>query len=474
MNQNTREWLEYRLQGIGASDAPIIMGKSEHKTKLQLFDEKYNKIINEDDGKNFVAEKGHRLEAWARPGLEFLTGQPWKPALVEHEQFSFIRASLDGWQPDLNEGWECKYTGREIFDQVSNEELSIRERIPEKWIDQIMQQFFCTGAQAIRLTVIIEEKEKGEDGKLLKDENGKYCGETERFQYTLRIPWDEEFSNYTNKVLMPELFRFWDCVQRGERPEPQDDDVVSIQDKELCSLVETYGKMLEQEKSLKQEADKEIKRILGGIPDQVKELKLKIENHKSRKHKKMEFSGFKITEVSGKEIVDYETAFNSFVHWINGLKQLSPGEIFNGVKDFPDEPNLEKYTKIGKPSLRITAPKNEIKKEEPKKEDDKKHSIVPDSLKEEKEAVRTTQMNPKNHKDRVQEWGNLNHTQQTIVATENGFKNPITGKKPRGWDTKSREERIDYLRTHGKKASGDHSFAMLDLADKLSNLHSFA
>lgn len=41
--QNTQEWEKFRLQKIGASDAPIIMGVSPWKTPFQLWLEKQGK-----------------------------------------------------------------------------------------------------------------------------------------------------------------------------------------------------------------------------------------------------------------------------------------------------------------------------------------------------------------------------------------------------------------------------------------------
>jgi putative phage-type endonuclease len=44
---NTAEWLMSRKEGIGASDAPIIMGVSEYGSSLDLFLEKTTDIIKE-------------------------------------------------------------------------------------------------------------------------------------------------------------------------------------------------------------------------------------------------------------------------------------------------------------------------------------------------------------------------------------------------------------------------------------------
>ena len=56
------EWLEYRRQGIGGSDAAAVLGVSPFRTCRDLFYDKLN-ISTEDDETNWVAkEMGHLLE----------------------------------------------------------------------------------------------------------------------------------------------------------------------------------------------------------------------------------------------------------------------------------------------------------------------------------------------------------------------------------------------------------------------------
>lgn len=68
MKQNTKEWLEWRSQGIGASDAPIIMGASPWKTPYKLWLEKTTG--QSDFQGNEATERGHALEDSARQCAE--------------------------------------------------------------------------------------------------------------------------------------------------------------------------------------------------------------------------------------------------------------------------------------------------------------------------------------------------------------------------------------------------------------------
>jgi putative phage-type endonuclease len=447
LTQNSLEWLKWRAEGLGASDAPIVMGKSKYKTKLQLWDEKFTKKVDEEENKNtFIQDKGHRLEAWARPGLEFQTGVTWKPALFTHPDFQFLRASVDGWNPELQKVWECKLMGKDLYETLTNESLTVVERIPPQYLDQICQQLFVTGAQSAFLTGIKE----------YKDENDQ----RQKVAYTLDIPRDEKLNDYINKELVPALFEFWKSVQEGTKPEPAKVDSLKIEDVELQNLLTEYEGLAETEKEAKANA---------------KKIKDKIVKHKSRNHAKLEFGEFKIVEVPGAEKVDYKAAFEAFIGWIKTVKTLSPGEQVHSVRDFPEEPNLEKYTKAGASSVRITVPKKKKKKEPaplapPIKETDAvtkeyvDNTVVAPTKEEVEKAVKPA--------DKLKEWKDMTPEQQTATAASNAFKNPDTDKKIRGWDGKTREERIKFLRDKAKrKTTSDVAREkMLNLANELESL----
>lgn len=453
LDQGTQEWLEWRCSGIGASDAPAIMGKSLYKTKLELWNEKFNKIIEQDESKEFIFNKGHRIEAWARPGIEFETGMPWRPALFTHKTFEFIRASLDGWQPQILEAWECKFMGKDLWATLADESLTIEQRIPPQYYDQIMQQFFVTGAKAVRLTGVKEEKI--DDVKTNK-------------AYTLRIERTPEHEEYINKVLAPKLFEFWKSVQDGIAPEADKKDVLKTDDGELKELVFTYGNLVSQEKQLKEKVKKETEKILGDIPEQVKKIKSQIEGHASRNHGKMDIEGYKLTEKRGKEIVDYKAAFEAFVGWINNLKETkNPGLIFENVTNFPDEPSLEKYTTAGKPSFVITIPKPKEEKTENKGIDFAKRTEKETATEQLKESLN-------NISPEVSEAAKpaIERVEQIVQDDKNeklilDWKNPLTGKMPRGWKTKSNEDRLKYLKKEIKKATEEQKIQFNDIMELL-------
>ena len=110
MQQNTDQWLEWRRKGLGASDACIIMNKSPWKTPFQLWEEKLG--LGEKFEGNFATEFGHRMEPKIRADFELRYGFEAPPVLAVHEEYKFLKASLDGYNDKLNVVLEIKAPGR--------------------------------------------------------------------------------------------------------------------------------------------------------------------------------------------------------------------------------------------------------------------------------------------------------------------------------------------------------------------------
>ena len=98
MKQNTKEWLKWRSQGIGASDAPIIMERSPWKTPYKLWLEKTTG--QSDFQGNEATERGHALEDSARQCAEKQLSRLFLPHCKEHKKYPWMRASLDGLSMD--------------------------------------------------------------------------------------------------------------------------------------------------------------------------------------------------------------------------------------------------------------------------------------------------------------------------------------------------------------------------------------
>ena len=94
LQQNTAEWHRWRQQGLGASDAPVIMGEAAFKTPRMLWSIKTGRA--QEDAPGPAARRGRELERLARRAYEQEVGIQMEPLCLVHDQLEWMRASLDG------------------------------------------------------------------------------------------------------------------------------------------------------------------------------------------------------------------------------------------------------------------------------------------------------------------------------------------------------------------------------------------
>ena len=142
IKQNTPEWLEWRSKGLGASDAPIILGVSPWTTRHQLFLQKVG-LSSKPKANIFqtvAMERGHDLEPKVREMYERLTGYKFPAMSFTHERLSYLRCSLDGHNIELNRSIEIKCPGK--VDHAK----ALDGRIPDKYYPQVQMQMIVSGA----------------------------------------------------------------------------------------------------------------------------------------------------------------------------------------------------------------------------------------------------------------------------------------------------------------------------------------
>ena len=84
LHQNTPDWHRWRMQGIGASDAPVIMGETPFKTPRKLWSIKTGRM--QEDPSSPAARRGHELEQFARRAYERQTSIQMEPLCLVHEE----------------------------------------------------------------------------------------------------------------------------------------------------------------------------------------------------------------------------------------------------------------------------------------------------------------------------------------------------------------------------------------------------
>lgn len=94
LKQRTREWRKWRHNGIGASDAPIIMGENPWKKSQELLREKRGPA--RDSKMNDAMTRGVKLEPQARRRYIARTENDVMPACLQSKQYPWLHASVDG------------------------------------------------------------------------------------------------------------------------------------------------------------------------------------------------------------------------------------------------------------------------------------------------------------------------------------------------------------------------------------------
>jgi len=228
MEQNTDRWLEWRRQGIGSSDAAIIMGVSPYKTPFQLWEEKLGLNNHDDSGSNFVKDLGHKFEKSAKADLNLELEANLQPECVEHNEFDWLRASFDAIDLKSRVFAEIKYVGAKKFDWIKENQ----KPLPEHW-PQVMHQFLISGF------------EKGYYVAYTLTDDRKKISRIER----VKIEPDIEYI----KKMFKHLKDFWNKVQNQVAPPLSDKDVKTIKKRpDLESEAEMYFKLKDSKKRIEE------------------------------------------------------------------------------------------------------------------------------------------------------------------------------------------------------------------------------
>ncbi|HEX7501986.1 MAG TPA: YqaJ viral recombinase family protein [Acidobacteriota bacterium] len=135
--QSTDEWLSWRRGGIGASDAPVVMGLSPWQTDGELFLLKTGQKAERPA--NDAMQRGKRLEPVARLAYVNHSGIDVAPVCVQSREHSWMRASLDGLSADGRHVVEIKCPGEK------DHRLAATGSVPEKYYPQLQHILAVTG-----------------------------------------------------------------------------------------------------------------------------------------------------------------------------------------------------------------------------------------------------------------------------------------------------------------------------------------
>jgi putative phage-type endonuclease len=141
LEQGTDVWLQWRSQGIGASDAPAIMRENPWKRPAQLLQEKCGET------RRFVPNaamvRGVELEPEARRSYEQHVGVCVAPACLQSARFDWLRASVDGLAVDGSMVVEIK-CGESVYSKSA-----ASRKVPGYYFGQLQHILAVTDLPAI-------------------------------------------------------------------------------------------------------------------------------------------------------------------------------------------------------------------------------------------------------------------------------------------------------------------------------------
>lgn len=141
LKQGSSDWLKWRGTGIGASDAPIILGVSPWTTVKELFEQKIK--VRSQKATNSAMQRGKDLEPVIRKIYEDLFGFEVEPVCGVHDEIPWLKVSLDGWNAERRIAVEIKAPNRD--DHL----CALSGKIPEKYVPQCDHQLLVSEAKML-------------------------------------------------------------------------------------------------------------------------------------------------------------------------------------------------------------------------------------------------------------------------------------------------------------------------------------
>ncbi|RKT47025.1 YqaJ viral recombinase family protein [Thiocapsa rosea] len=223
LKQRTPAWEAWRTQGVTASEAPVILGRSPYKTPWRLWAERTGVVAPEDLSNKPCVQRGIALEDQVRRGFEDRHRTLLLPLCAESIEHPALRCSLDGLNDD-GEPVELKVPTERTYRRLHRErEQATAYRLA--WV-QLQFQLYVTGAS---------------QGWLVFD---PCLAGSPPLEFA--VARDEPF---LENALIPACLAFWDCITGGQAPESdreRDPDVPAVADlAQWQDAARTYRALLE-------------------------------------------------------------------------------------------------------------------------------------------------------------------------------------------------------------------------------------
>jgi putative phage-type endonuclease len=287
------EWLEWRRNGIGGSDAPAIMGVSPWATPFQKWEEKVLSRSNED---NAAKRFGRETEGASRIEFESYIGKTFMPMNVQNTSHLWLKASLDGIDESFENIVEIKKANKEDHATAKS------GKIPEKYYPQCQHILNVTGMPGMYYFSSPADGSKGVIVEVARD------------------------SSYIETQLFPKEKEFWEFIKSNKAPPLTEKDFNEMgESEEWKALASTWIEKLLALRDV-EAAEKEIRNQMIGLAD-----------GKSSRGSRVSLTR---SVVSGS--IDYMQAFSDYV---DNLKAHYPDIPFKPISVEPyRKPSFVKWT----------------------------------------------------------------------------------------------------------------------------------
>ncbi|EKK3384781.1 YqaJ viral recombinase family protein [Listeria innocua] len=144
------QWLLTRRQGIGGSDAGIIMGLNKYKTAFELWLDKTGQVLP-DESAGEAAYWGNQMEEVVAKEFEKRTGKKVRRSnmMYQHPEHDFMLANVDRFIVGEDALLECKTASAYLAKEWESDE------VPATYLVQIQHYLAVTGKSKAYAAVLI-------------------------------------------------------------------------------------------------------------------------------------------------------------------------------------------------------------------------------------------------------------------------------------------------------------------------------
>ena len=246
-----QEWLNYRKQGIGGSDAAALCGLNPYKSPMLLWLEKTGQ--KEPVPAEEPAYWGKALEPLIRE--EFSKREKKKiqtvPAIIQHPQYPFMLANIDGIIIDPVEGNGIL----EIKTTSAYRSHRWEDKVPNEFMIQLQHYLAVTGLSYAYLALLIGGNEY----------KSFYIARDQSF-ITVLIGLERQFWSLVESKTPPPLDGSAATTEFIKELHPQSNGESITLPEEALHWISSYQDALEQEKKIKEHKDQaanHLKKMLG-------------------------------------------------------------------------------------------------------------------------------------------------------------------------------------------------------------------